>query len=103
MKEFTDSERLPMEKAWEEHLADDSEMASFISFEAGFLAGLDHQQAECDSLKVLNQALTEKYDGAILQSAALALKCIAERDALRVEVMRLTALNVQLETEISYQ
>ena len=51
MRQLTDSERAAMEIAWKEHLWDDPEMASFISFEVGFIAALDHAAGRLAALK----------------------------------------------------
>lgn len=34
-----------LEASWQEHFSDEPELAMFISFEAGFIAGLECQQA----------------------------------------------------------
>lgn len=67
MRELTDSEREAMERAWKVHLADDPELASFLPFEAGFIAALEYSDAQLAALQAdnakLRAALQQIADG----------------------------------------
>ena len=62
VKQLTDSEQEELKHSYREHLYDDPEVASYLPFEAGFVAGLSYNQAKLDAERQERIAFNEQVE-----------------------------------------